>query len=161
MPRTRSAHPRTLSEKYPPSMACSCAVCLGYCARPGWWTVEEAAHALQAGCGARMMLEIPPEQTFGVLSPAFTGCEGGLANNLAARRGCTFLKDQRCELHGSGYQPLECRFCHHDRPGLGPKCHADLERDWHTPEGQALVQQWGMQTGFWARMRMLKTGRPV
>ena len=159
MPRTRSANSQSLAQKYPPSPACSCAVCLGYCARPGWWTVEEAARALAAGFGPRMMLEIPPEQTFGVLSPAFVGCEGGLANNLAARRGCSFLKNQRCELHGSGFQPLECRFCHHDRPGLGPDCHADLERDWHTPQGQALVQLWGEQTGFWARMHLLKASK--
>ena len=107
------------------------------------------------------MLETPPEQTFGVLSPAFQSSEGGLANNLAARRGCTFLKDQRCELYGSGLQPLECRFCHHDRPGQGPVCHADLELDWHTPRGQALVQRWGEETGFWARMPMLKGRRPA
>ena len=159
MPRTRFAHPRTLSEIYPPSAACTCEVCLGYCARPGWWTVEEAAQAIPAGLGARMMLEIPPEQTFGVLSPAFQGSEGGLANNLAARRACTFLKNQRCELYNSGHMPLECRFCHHARPGLGAQCHADLESDWHTPRGQALVQQWGEQTGFWERMRLLKAGK--
>jgi len=158
MSRTRYAVAKTLVQKYPPSAACSCAVCLSYCARPGWWTVEEAARALAAGCGPRMMLEIPPEQTFGVLSPAFAGCEGGLATNLAARNSCTFLKNQRCELHGSGSQPLECRYCHHDRPGLGPQCHADLERDWHTPQGLALVQLWGERTGFWERMRLLKTG---
>lgn len=159
MSRRKTAHPRSLAEKYPPSAPCSCEICLGYCARPGWWTVEEAALALNAGYGARMMLEVPPEQTFGVLSPAFKGCEGGLAHNLVTSRVCTFLKEQRCELHGSGHQPLECRFCHHDRRGLGPKCHADLEADWHTPQGQALVQKWGEQTGFWERMLMLKYGR--
>jgi hypothetical protein len=37
---------------------------------------------------------------------------------------------------------LECRFCHHERRGLGPKCHADLEKDWKTPAGQTLVDQW-------------------
>jgi len=31
------------------------------------------------------------------------------------------------------------RFYHHERRGLGPKCHADLEQDWKTPAGQALV----------------------
>jgi len=158
MPRNRSRSPRTLVEKYPPSAPCSCEVCLGYCARPGWWTVEEAARTLAAGLGARMMLELPPEATFGVLSPAFKGSEGGLANNLAARGGCTFFKEGFCELHGSGLQPLECRFCHHDRPGLGSKCHADLELDWRSPAGQALVEAWGEKTGFWERMHTLKKG---
>jgi hypothetical protein len=43
---------------------------------------------------------------------------------------------------------LECRFCHHDRRGLGPKCHADLERDWKTPAGRALVDRWIKQVGL-------------
>jgi hypothetical protein len=96
-----------------------------------------------------MMLEISPERTFGVLSPAFKGCEGFFALQDCKSNGCTFLKDNRCELHGSGFQPLECRFCHHDRPGLGPLCHADIEKDWHTPAGRALVAKWCKEAGLW------------
>ena len=44
----------------------------------GWWTVEQAAEAISTGLAFRMMLEIAPELTFGVLSPAFKGCEAGL-----------------------------------------------------------------------------------
>ena len=88
------------------------------------------------------MLEISPELTFGVLSPAFKGCERSVATNRFAQNKCTFLKNDRCELYGTGHQPLECRFCHHDRRGLGPRCHADLERDWKRPEGHALVERW-------------------
>jgi hypothetical protein len=99
-----------------------------------------------------MMLEMSPELTFGVLSPAFKGCEGAFAAQLFAKRGCTFLKDERCELFGTGFQPLECRFCHHDRPGMGPRCHADLEKDWNTPAGRGLVVRWSKLTGFWERM---------
>ncbi len=142
MPRSHPKPKKTLSEKYPPSEPCSCAVCLSFCARPGWWTVEEATRAFNAGYGERMMLEMAPERTFGVLSPAFKGNEGTYALQNYKDRGCNFLKDERCELHGTGFQPLECRFCHHDRPGQGPICHADLEKDWNTPEGQALVERW-------------------
>lgn len=110
--------------------------------RPGWWSVEEAARALDAGYGDRMMLEIAPEIMFGVLSPAFKGCEKYFAVNEYAKNGCTFLKGDRCELFGTGHQPLECRFCHHERSGLGTKCHADLEKDWKTLQGQALVNKW-------------------
>jgi hypothetical protein len=46
---------------------------------------------------------------------------------------------------------LECRFCHHDRLGLGPKCHADIERGWNTPAGRELVVRWSKETGFWER----------
>lgn len=45
-------------------------------------------------------------------------------------------------------EPLECRFCHHDRLGQGACCHADLEKDWRTPAGQALVETWIQQHGL-------------
>ena len=150
MSRTRS-RPQSLAEKYPPSEPCACETCLAYCARPGWWTVEEAARALDAGYGARMMLEMAPDRSFAVLSPAFKGNELAFAKQIFAGQGCTFLKDARCELYGSGLQPLECRFCHHDRIGQGPLCHASLEKDWNTAAGVALVVRWSKLTGFWDR----------
>src|SRR5512138_1982346 len=113
---------RSLAEQYPPSEPCSCAVCMSYCRRPGWWTIEEARCAMEAGYARRMMLEMSPDRAFGVLSPAFKGCELQLASNEYAGNGCTFLQEGLCELHSTGLMPLECRFCHHDRPGLGPRC---------------------------------------
>jgi hypothetical protein len=118
--QAKTRHERSLAAKYPPSEPCACAVCLAYCMRPGWWTVREAAAAYDAEYARRMMLEPSPERTFGVLSPAFRGCEGTFALQQYATRGCAFLRDGRCELHGSGFQPMECRFCHHDRPGRRP-----------------------------------------
>lgn len=105
-----------------------------------------------------MMLEIAPERSFGVLSPAFKGNEGGIALNINAKRGCNFLKETRCELHGTGYQPLECRFCHHDRPGQGPLCHADIERDWNTDAGRMLVKRWCRLTGVWEQLQIYGLG---
>lgn len=156
MPRSHIRRPKTLAEKYPPSSPCTCPVCLAYCERPGWWTVEEAASAIEAGYAGRMMLELSPERTFGVLSPAFHGNEGNIASQLNAARGCNFLKDRRCELFGTTHQPLECRFCHHDRPGLGPVCHADLEADWRTSAGQSLIEKWGRLTGLWDRLQIYR-----
>ena len=155
MSRTKSKRLNNLAGKYPPSEPCQCKVCQGYCVRPGWWTVDEAARAINAGYAKRMMLELSPDRSFGVLSPAFKGCEAGFALDLYADKGCTFLRDDRCELHGTGFQPMECRFCHHDRPGMGPKCHADIEKDWHTPIGQGLVEKWGTMTGFWDWARLI------
>jgi hypothetical protein len=152
MSKKTGRNKKTLPEKFPPSEPCTCEVCLSYCTRPGWWTVEQATHALDAGYGERMMLEIAPELTFGVLSPAFKGCEKSLATNRFAKNRCNFLKDERCELYGTGYQPLECRFCHHERRGLGPKCHTALEKDWKTPAGQALVEKWISQVGLRYRL---------
>ena len=140
---------RTLAEQYPPSEPCACDVCSAYCRRPGWWTVKEAAAAIEAGYAARMMLEISPDRRFGVLSPAFRGNERYFALNDFSERGCNFLlPDGRCELHGTGHQPLECRFCHHDRRGLGPRCHRDLEKDWDSPAGRALVTRWAQMMGL-------------
>jgi hypothetical protein len=130
---------------------------LSYCTRPGWWTVAEATHAMDSGYSERMMLEVAPELTFGVLSPAFKGCERFFATNEYAGNGCTFLKNDRCELYGTGHQPLECRFCHHERRGLGRQCHADLERDWKTSAGQALVEKWIEQVGLGYHLFMLET----
>ena len=148
MARNRNKPRKTILEKYPASAPCTCDICLSYCLRPGWWTVEQAAAAIEAGYGDRMMLEIAPEFTFGVLSPAFKGCEKYYAVNEYAGNGCTFLKEDRCELFGTGHQPLECRFCHHERRGLGTQCHADLEKDWSTAAGKALVNKWFREAGL-------------
>lgn len=75
------------------------------------------------------MLERSPDNSFGVLALAFKGCEAQFALQRYAGFDCTFLKNDLCELFGTGLQPLECRFCHHHRTGQGPQCHADLERD--------------------------------
>jgi hypothetical protein len=100
-----------------------------------------------------MMLELAPDFSFGVVSPAFAGNEGDFALQRHASRGCTFLREGRCQLHGSGLQPLECRHCHHARPGAGPACHAAIERDWATPAGRALVERWAREVGLWERRR--------
>jgi hypothetical protein len=132
----------TLEKKYPPSPPCSCKVCRDYCRRPGWWSVEQAKRAIDGGFADRMMLEISPELSFGVLSPAFKGNEVNVALQVFAQQGCTFLNEGLCVLFGTDLQPLECRFCHHSRQGLGPQCHADLEKDWNSREGQKLVIRW-------------------
>jgi len=141
----------TLIEKYPPSKPCSCEKCRLYCLRPGWWTVEEATRAIEAGFQHRMMVEMAPGLKFGVLSPAFRGCEGSFAQNQYAKNGCNFLTGGLCEIHGTDLIPLECRFCHHDREGQGAQCHADIEKEWNTPEAQKLIGRWGKLTGFWER----------
>jgi len=151
MKRKNKKRPASLNEKYPASEPCSCKVCRAFCARPGWWTVEEAARAIVAGYGNRMMLEIAPDFTFGVLAPAFRGCEGDFALQEFSRTGCNFLKNGLCELHGSGHMPLECRFCHHTRAGQGVLCHDDIARDWQTVEGQELVKKWGLAFGLYTK----------
>jgi hypothetical protein len=113
--------------------------------------VEEAEKAIEAGYAMRMMLEVPKDFSFGVLSPAFLGCEGNFALQEYARRGCCFLNGGLCHLHSTGLQPLECRFCHHDRRGQGQTCHVAIEKDWHTQNGQRLVLKWAAMTNLWQR----------
>lgn len=149
---------KTLAERYPPSKPCNCEICKSYCVRPGWWTVEEAAKAIEAGYAGRMMLEMSPDLSFGVLSLAFRGCEGDFALNTYANRGCNFFKDNLCELHGTGFMPLECRFCHHEYHGLGQKCHEDIEKDWDTSDGRELIVRWGYITGLWDRLDTYASG---
>ena len=135
--------------RFPPSSPCACEVCVGYCVRPGWWTVKEARRAIDAGLGPRMMLELSPDHRSGVLSPAFKGNEATYALQDHAARGCTFLTpERRCELFDTGLQPLECRFCHHDRRGQGPKCHRALEKDWNSYPARALVARWADARGL-------------
>jgi len=140
-----------LKKKYPPSEPCSCDICRSYCIRPGWWSVEEAEKAVQAGFADRMMLEISPERSFGVLSPAFKGNEGNYSLQVFSKKGCTFLKNGLCEIFGTEFQPLECRYCHHDRKGLGIKCHSDIEKEWKSKRGQILIVNWGNLIGFWKK----------
>jgi hypothetical protein len=153
MTRARHAHKKILAELFPPSEPCACDLCRAFCARPGWWSVAEAGAAVRAGLAGRMMLEMAPGAAFGVLSPAFRGNEGAFARQEFAPAGCGFLSDGACELHGSGLMPLECRFCHHERAGQGSACHAALETDWNTADGQALVVEWSRLTGFLERIK--------
>jgi len=151
----RESNKISLHEKYPPSQPCSCETCLNYCKRPGWWTVEETELAIHAGYANRMMLEISPERDFGVLSPSFKGNEGNYAFQVFSGNGCTFLKNDLCELYGTEFQPLECRYCHHERIGSGEECHFDIEKEWNSEKGKRLIVQWGNITGFWQRQHVI------
>jgi hypothetical protein len=144
-----------LKFKYPPSKPCSCNVCRSYCIRPGWWTVEETRKAIVAGYANRMMLELSPQGDFGVLSPAFKGNEGNYALQIFAASGCTFFNDGFCEIYNTGLQPLECRYCHHNRKDKGKECHHDIGLQWNSREGKRLIVQWGNLIGFWQRQGLL------
>jgi hypothetical protein len=79
---------------------------------------------------------------------------------MFSKNGCTFFKDGLCQLFGSGFEPLECRFCHHNRKGLGTECHSDIEKEWKTPEGKRLIVRWGNITGFWTRQGLVVKEKP-
>ncbi len=139
-------HP--LRKKFPPSEPCSCSICRSYCIRPGWWLVEEARLAIQNGLANRMMLEVSPDKTFAVLAPSFKGNEGMFAMQIFSKNYCTFFNNGLCDLFGKDYQPLECRFVHHNRKGQGIICHTTIEKDWNTIAGKKLVKEWVQLTNF-------------
>lgn len=85
------------AKRFPPSKPCACDICVSYCKRPGWWTVDEASWAIEAGYAHCMMIEMSPELTFAVLAPAFKGNEGSNAVKELVKNGCTFFKDKLCE----------------------------------------------------------------
>jgi hypothetical protein len=141
-----------LEDYYSPSLPCDCEICRSYCIRPGWWTIEQASIAIDEGYDAKMMLEIAPDFSFAVLSPAFKGCEGQIAVNEFAKNGCIFFSDGLCELHETSFQPLECKVCHHSSPGKGPKIHYELEKQWNTPQGIDVVIKWMKKTELWDKL---------
>ncbi len=139
----RKMSPHTnLHSLYPPSPPCSCKVCTYFCTRPGWWLVDEARMAMDAGYAGRMMLELSQNHSVGVLSPAFKGNEGYFSLQVYSSNGCTFFTHGLCEIFGQTFQPIECRFCHHDRLGYGMKCHQEIARDWNSGKGRRLVRRW-------------------
>lgn len=152
----------TATKSYP---ACSCRDCTSGCLRaPGWFTPEEANKAMDAGRAPQMMLDWmtkenrPPRfvknNTY-ILAPAVLGCEGHLApecDGLDAllglwRKGrCVWLSgDMKCEIHDSGYKPLQCRSAtHNDEEFVDNYQMAVI---WDTNEGKATVARWRKLTG--------------
>ncbi|MEZ4627471.1 MAG: hypothetical protein R2912_05105 [Eubacteriales bacterium] len=59
------------------------------------------------------------------------------------QNGCTFYAGGLCALFDSGFSPLECRFCHHDRQGQGAACHAALEKEPAARSGgSGVIKRW-------------------
>jgi hypothetical protein len=139
---------KKLNKLFPPSGSCTCDICKNYCSRPGWWTVDEAIKAIGSDYADRFMLEISPEYSFAVISPAFKGAERNFALQEFSKKGCTFFNNDLCELFDTGLMPLECRFCHHTRIGEGKRCHDAIEKEWNTYKGQKTVETWMEKTNF-------------
>lgn len=140
-------------------MDCACHECVSRCrAYPGWMSPENAKAAIEAGMYGRLMLDWwEPDERLGnkervfVLAPASAGAEGQLAPDtfdfvFGDNNECTFLtKDNRCEIHNSGYKPVQCvttMACKNE--GLDK---IDIVRDWDTDAGREIVKLWRVETG--------------
>lgn len=134
--------------------SCSCSACKSACEnRPGWPTPQEAERIIAAGMADRLMLdwwEGDEQQPYTeILCPAAPGCGGRDApeidflNMFGPGWRCTFLKNGKCELHGTSMKPFECRVtmvCK-DVPG-NSGAHAAAAKKWNTPKGKEVVLLW-------------------
>lgn len=130
------------------SAPCACSTCVQMCSvAPGWPTPAEAQTLIDNGHGASLMLdwwEVLEGPNIHVLCPATVGREGGRSIEVSwfdtSKGTCTFLKNERCAIHGQPGRPAECRAARHDaRTG---HLHAEIAEAWNTDEGKALVSAW-------------------
>lgn len=121
---------------------------------PGWMSPEDAEKAMEAGLAGRMMRDwYVSGGNIDVLAPASIGCEGRDAPDMDlgsmlkfliqgswGKGRCTFLKDGLCELHDSGYKPMQCResYCCKSE---GPS-NLEMSEMWDTPYGRQMVARW-------------------
>lgn len=129
----------------------SCDSCVAMCGYgyPGRMTPGEARQAIENGNATRLYASTWRKTT--MLRPAIVGWEAlSLAERDLQRGKCTFMTaNARCELHGTGSKPLECRVapCENSTGGaygvtLNNGVIAAIERAWRTKEGRAVVALW-------------------
>lgn len=143
--------------------SCTCEKCVAACTRvPGWMTPDEAQAALDEGHAGRLMRDwFEPDRELGnkkriyVLCPASLGREGSDAPDslhmlfLGYFGRCTFLRENRCELHDTGFKPVMCRtalLCQPDKQSPeGDKM--PVAKLWNTRHGRAVVKRWKQLVG--------------
>jgi hypothetical protein len=125
---------------------CSCSECRDMCKTRCWPSPEEARKMIEVGLAFRMMKETHyirnVEGEVYVICPAIPLFGGKDAPWAVARKGCVFFtRDQKCELHGTGYKPIEarladCRFETQD------DLHDGVGALWGSEEGREVVGLW-------------------
>lgn len=160
LPEPEAGPPR---EPIRPLRVCHCDDCVGLCHRnPGWMTPAEAMQAMDAGLAHRLMRDwLEPSSQLGnterlyVLAAASIRCEGKDAPEFSyfellfgyGKKGrCTFLENDRCAIHDSGFKPKQCREslgCEHK---AGPDNY-EMARFWDNEEGRAALRRWQAEVG--------------
>ena len=135
--------------------SCTCDICRRACLNPGWFSPDEAASVLHAGLAHKLMKDwIEPCEQVGnaeriyILAPASLGHEGKNAPELddfflyriiGWNKGqCTFLNNGRCDIHNSGFKPLQCRGFFHGE-SIDNYTMAKL---WDNTTARAIVDVW-------------------
>lgn len=114
--RTRTRCPaQTMTVSQFSAIECACPECVSMCQLSTCLpTPDEARSLISAGFASRLARYEWNEPVPHVIGPAPAGMEGRTLQST--RLGpCTFLRDNRCELHPLGLKPYEGRIAHHTR----------------------------------------------
>ena len=145
--------------------SCMCSECVSLCERnPGWMIPEEASTAISRGFGSKLMRDwLEPDEKVGneervyVLAPASSGCcgqdapefdffdfiPGFTGGELPIKGRCVLLsKDRKCEIHNSGFKPLQCRKNIGCATNENHVDNYDVARLWHNVTAQNIVKRW-------------------
>ena len=139
----------------PNTTECNCSKCRALCSRnPGWPLPAEARAAIEAGYANRYMRDwLEPDEDIGntdrifVIAPAARGYGGSDAPEMELfdfnfKKGrCVFFVKNACELHASGFKPIQCRMALGCRENECPDNY-DIARAWNTVEGREVVELW-------------------
>lgn len=134
------------------AQSCTCPECVEMCRTyPCMPTVIEAYRLIQAGYSDRLMLKAwpaPHDATLIILGlcPAIVGLEKSVGPLKTHQGPCTFLKNDRCEIHNLGLKPAEGRFATHatssEQEG---KFMVHIMKTWATIDGVNLLMEWERQ----------------
>jgi Fe-S-cluster containining protein len=124
--------------------ACDCARCKHCCEEiPGWFAPTEAVKAIKAGYASRLSAVLELSSGVVALVPSIVGREG-LPSLFASGRCNLLTKEGLCEIHDSGFKPIECRIGYGCKE-VGPDVYPAIEmmhQMWRSPEGIAAIKLW-------------------
>lgn len=130
--------------------SCKCEDCAGAClVKSGRFTPREASKAINAGLAKKMMAEtdVLSLSKVYILTPATKGYGGKMAPLMSfisyffgETYPCIFFKKGLCQIHDSGFKPVECRKLIH-----GNKEPFDVDalvKQWDTELGRKVLRKW-------------------
>lgn len=127
---------------------CNCAICVKMCHAPCCGLVIEIEELIKRGFGDRLMLDDYETDEiddfpFIFIKPALKGYESRRGPySLASIEGCTFWKNNKCELHDKNLKPFQGRIASHKLPFSDiQKIEKMLAIDWKTKEAKNLIKK--------------------
>lgn len=126
---------------------CSCEKCQSMCHAPCCGSVEDFEKLIESGYADRLMYDdIDDISNSGkMLKPALKGYEGKKTPwETSSKKGCTFWKKGKCELHNLGLKPIQGKLAiHNGNDGIYSNEYAALsKKDWESPRGISLIEKW-------------------